>query len=145
MRAERVRERHPGFDLVADIAQDPFEKRVAPPLEHDVEALQQRKPGFEKRRQLLVEERELGVGDALPPAERVSYPAEAEAPPDPEDVVAFFSKLVAQDVFGVRGQGKLLDVTGERAHLGEELRHSATLPGPLKRRFWKGDAPARWP
>ena len=79
--------------------------------------------------------------DALTPAERVSYPADAEAPPDPEDMITFVSKLVAQNVFGVRGHGKLLDVTGERAHLGQELRHFATLPGPLKRRCWKG----RWP
>ena len=65
MGAERVGERRPRLDLVADVAEHALEERVLHPLEHDVERLEQRESGSQECGELLIEERELGLADPL--------------------------------------------------------------------------------
>ena len=98
---ERVRQRGARLHLLVDGIDHGLECRVGDALPQDVQRLDQRHPGFEERRQFLVEDEEFPAAD---PAAARGGDAEARqhsAPAQRQDEKAFLLQFPAQPRFAV--------------------------------------------
>ena len=80
LRVERLGERRAGSHFLVDVVERDLERRVRHALAQNVERLHERQAGLEQRRQLLVEDEELGGRNAAPSRQVQLKAADLDAP-----------------------------------------------------------------
>ncbi len=126
---ERVGQRRAGSHTLVHVVQHRTEDRRADPLPEEIQRLNERHPGLEERRQLLIENQKLGRRDRRPARQPHGQSRDRSLRLEREDVETFLVELVAQPGFCLGGVHALDDFAAGRCEAAAEL-HGLRPPGP---------------
>ncbi len=129
---ERVGQRRAGSHALVHVVQHRAEHRRLDPLPEEIERLNERHPGLEQRRQLLVENQKLGRRDRRPPRQPHGQSRDRSLRLEREDVEPFLLELVAQPGFCFGDVHALDDLAARRCEAAAEL-HCLRPPGSARK------------